>query len=187
MRHPVQQGGLAVVLCLAMAMAACSDAGAPVAPRHAPQPNNETTPYLNPQPEPPSILLHFALIPDGTDWYGTVYVGNEACGTMDLKSGGSWQSGIVTHVSYSLAVTGANPDFQLDANVAGIRVQGMVVLNGTVDSGAYDGQTIHPLGEIQTSGDPDNLEATMLGAIMLNPQPEPPSAEFPPSPCAPAQ
>ncbi|MEJ2215201.1 MAG: hypothetical protein P8099_01175 [Gemmatimonadota bacterium] len=114
-------------------------------------------------------------------------MGDESCGSMQLVQGGSWQSGIVTHVSYSLAVSDIDGNPFLNASVAGIAVKGMVVLNGTVDSGAYDGQTIHPLGEIQTSGNPDNLEATMLGAIMLNPQPEPPSTEFPPSPCAPAQ
>lgn len=183
MRDPVHQGGLAVALVLAMAVTACSDAGATLAPDHAPQSNTDATTYLNPQPEPPSILLQFTLNPDGTDWYGHVYVGDQSCGTMQMLQDTLWQSGIVTHVGYSLSVAGDNPDFKMDATVAGIAVQGMVVLNGSVDSGAYAGQTIHPLGEIQTGGDSSDLETTMLGIIMLNPQPEPPSDAFPPSPC----
>lgn len=173
-----------LALFLAMAAVACNDAGKPLAPDGAPRRSADATPYLNPQPEPPSMLLHFALSPDGTDWYGTVYVGDEACGTMQLLQDTVWQSGIITHVGYQLAVTGDNPDFSLNASVAGITVQSMVVLNGTVDSGAYEGRTIHPLGEIQTSDDSGDLFVTMLGAVMLNPQPEPPSAAFPPSPCA---
>jgi hypothetical protein len=183
MRNPVHQGGLAIALVLAMAVTACSDAGATLAPGGTPKQTNDETIYLNPQPEPPSLLLQFALSPDGTDWYGHVYVGDQSCGTMQLLQDTVWQSGIVTHVGYSLSVVGDNPDFAMDAAVAGIAVRGMVVLNGSVDSGAYAGQTLHPMGQIQTGGDSGDLEATMLGIIMLNPQPEPPSDAYPPSPC----
>lgn len=183
MRCPAYQGGLAIALVCGLAMTACSDAGATVAPNGPPSRTNDATPYLNPQPEPPSILLHFALHPDGTDWFGPVYVGDQSCGTMQLLRDTSWQSGIVTHVGYSLSIAGDNPDFTMDATVAGIAVRGMVVLNGSVDSGAYAGQTLHPMGEVQAGGDSDDLEATMLGIVMLNPQPEPPSDAYPPSPC----
>lgn len=184
MRNPAYQGGAFVALCLAVALTACQ-AGTPTAPLGPPRQNDETTPYLNPQPEPPSLQVRFALSPDGGDWFGHVFVGDESCGSIQLLSTGAETTGIVTHVGYALSITGANPAFQLDASLQGVIVQGRVVLNGMVSSGAYAGQTIHPRGTIQVAGGGTTDQLTTLaGAVQLNPQPEPPSMEYPPSPCS---
>jgi len=139
---------------------------------------------LNPQPEPPSSALRFEVNPDGTDWYGTVYVGETACGYMKLLQTRSSVTGIVDHVGYSLAIQGDNPDYVLDAALSGIIQSHRVVLNGSITDGFYAGETIHPVGEIApgTDGLVDGL-TTMTGFIQLNPQPEPPSSAYPPSPC----
>ncbi|HKJ92723.1 MAG TPA: hypothetical protein VJ957_06120 [Longimicrobiales bacterium] len=185
MPHPAQQGALAFVCVLALAAAACSDAGPIVAPNGNLQRQDQPHVLFNPQPEPPALIMDYALTPDGGDWYGTVQVGGESCGTMQLIQTESDETGIVTHVGYELSITGANPDFQLNASLDGVVVRGHVVLNGRISSGFYAGQTIHPRGEIRTvGGGPVDRLTTLTGAVQLNPQPEPPSMAYPPSPCS---
>jgi hypothetical protein len=140
---------------------------------------------LNPQPEPPSsLVLRFELNPDGTDWFGTVYVGDRACGTMKLLQTQSALTGIIRHVGYSLRIQGDNPDYVLNADLSGVIANRHVVLNGRIGSGYRAGETIRPLGDITSA--PDLLVARptmMMGLIQLNPQPELPSFAYPPSPC----
>jgi hypothetical protein len=191
MRCSLHRGILGAALAVAAALAACADPGAsPLAPTANVRRAADAVVDLNPQPEPPSLQLDFVLTPDGTDWFGTVSVGGQACGTMQLTptqvvetdlvppEAAWWQSGIVTHVGYSLTIQGENPDFVMDADLAGIVQGGRFVLNGMVGSGAYAGQTLHPRGQIA----PGTLP-TMTGTVQLNPQPEPPSSQYPPSPC----
>jgi hypothetical protein len=139
----------------------------------------------NSRPEPPSSLaLRFGLNPDGADWYGTVYVGGRECGTMELVQIRSNVTGIVAHVEYSMRIQGDDPDYVLDADLGGVIANHHVVLNGRVSTGYYAGETVHPLGNITAApeGLVDGL-ATMTGLIKLDPQPEPPSFAYPPSPC----
>lgn len=184
MQSSARFGALCALLSIAVAATACSDGSQPLAPgpvtAHAADPVTE----LNPQPEPPSLELTFQLTFDG-GWFGTVFVGDQACGSMQLvpvlidEGTSSTQTGTVTHVGYGLGITGSNPDFTLQAGLSGTVEQGMVVLNGLVTDGAYAGQTLHPRGEIQSVGG----VMTLTGSVQLNPQPEPPSAAYPPSPC----
>ena len=169
MSHLLKPGAMAFVCALSLAGAICSNA-APIA-------------QLNPQPEPPSLDIEYLLTPDGADWFGTVFVDGEACGSMELLVTNSQQTGVVTHVGYALSITGDNPNFQLGAALDGVIVRHNVVLNGAVDSGYYSGQTIHPRGMIQTSGGSVDQLTSMEGELQLNPQPEPPSFAYPPSPC----
>ena len=190
MRRFLHRGILCAALAVATASAACADPGAsPLAPTANVRRAADVVVDLNPQPEPPSLQLDFVLTPDGADWFGTISVGGQECGSMQLTptqvvetdvappEAAWWQSGIVTHVGYTLSIQGTNPDFQMDADLAGIVENGQVVLNGMVGSGAYAGQTLHPRGQIA----PGTL--TMTGTVQLNPQPEPPSSQYPPSPC----
>jgi hypothetical protein len=184
LNHRRLSGG---TLALALVVtAACNDAVTPSpAASGAIQRSAESIVDLNPQPEPPSVLaLRFELNPDGTDWFGTVYVGNQACGTMDLLQTGSSLTGIVDHVGYTLNIQGDNPDYVLDADLSGVIANRHVVLNGRIGTGYYSGETIHPLGDITPApnGPVDEL-TSMTGLIQLNPQPEPPSFAYPPSPC----
>ncbi len=188
MPHLLNRGALAIVCALALATAACTNAGRILGLggsfQRQIQASDQSPVQLNPQPEPPSFVIDYRLNPDGDDWYGRAYVGGEACGTIQLLQTKSKQTGIVTHVGYNLSIAGPNPDFILDASLEGVIVRGHVVLNGKVNSGYYAGRTIHPRGVIQTSGGgPVDQLATMLGTVELNPQPEPPSFEYPPSPC----
>ncbi|MCG6987521.1 MAG: hypothetical protein LJF06_05020 [Gemmatimonadetes bacterium] len=196
MRRFLHRGILCAALAVATAFAACADPGAsPLAPTANVRRAADAVVDLNPQPEPPSLQLDFALNPDGTDWFGRIYVGGQACGTMQLTpaqvvetdlvppEAAWWQSGIVTHVRYTLGIQGANPDFEMHADLAGIIVGGRVVLNGMVGSGAYAGQTLHPRGQIVLPSPGGDQLTTMTGTVQLNPQPEPPSSQYPPSPC----
>lgn len=177
------------LVAVATLAGACADAGAsPLAPSagsQAAQRSSDAIVDLNPQPEPPSLRLDFRLTPDGTDWFGTIFVGDQACGSMQLRQTSSRQTGVVTHVGYGLSIQGTNPDFQMDADLSGIVVRGRVVLNGTVAHGAYAGQTLHPRGQIVVPppNSPIDLTTTLTGAVQLNPQPEPPAPAYPPSPC----
>lgn len=181
-RHPSR-----AMLPLVLAMATgCSDSVTPSQPadqgvRLAVEPIAQ----LNPQPEPPSSLaLRFELNPDGTDWFGTVFVGDQACGYMKLLQTRTRLTGVVDHVGYKLSIQGDNPDYLLDADLSGVFANRHVVLNGRIGTGFYAGETIHPLGVVTTApeGVVDAL-TTMTGIIQLNPQPEPPSFVYPPSPC----
>jgi hypothetical protein len=187
MRYRTQHGVVLLALSFAAAAASsCSDPGAsPLAPATQSMTAADGTVDLNPQPEPPSLELDYALTPDGTDWFGTIQVGNQSCGSMQLVQTSSRQSGIVTHVAYALSIQGENPAFGMDADLSGIVVRGRVVLNGKVSGGFYDGQAIHPRGQIVASTDENPIDqlTRMIGTVELNPQPEPPSAAYPPSPC----
>lgn len=186
MRHRVHRGVLGAALVLVTVTAACHDAGtSPLVPAATTRRAGDAIVDLNPQPEPPSLSLHYVLSPDGSDWFGMVYVGDQACGSMQLLQTSSRQTGIVTHLAYSLSIQGANPDFQMDADLSGVLVRGRVVLNGKVRNGTYAGRTIHPQGRIVAAPEDGSVDllTRMLGAIELNPQPEPPSASYPPSPC----
>lgn len=139
---------------------------------------------LNPQPEPPSLNLQYKLTFGDGGWFGRVYVGDQACGSMSMMPTASKQTGVATHVAFDLNIIGDNTDFALDASLAGVVVQQKVVLNGVVDDGYYAGTTIHPRGTLSIpSGGPIDQFPTLQGTVKLNPQPEPPSFEFPPSPC----
>lgn len=185
MRHPHQQGALVVSVVLALGTSACAGgSGMLLGPDGPVRRQANAVVQLNPQPEPPSLKLGFALSPDGGDWYGTVYVGGQACGSIQLLATTPRQTGVASHVGYTLTIAGDNPDFQLAANLAGVVTHAHVVLNGVVSSGFYAGQTIHPRGVISTSnGGPVDELTTLTGTVQLNPQPEPPSAPYPPSPC----
>lgn len=189
--HPYRS--LAAVLTLSLLGAGCAESptaspasDTPQAPPVSEQPINE----LNPQPEPPSLQLHFSMTPDGDAWFGTISVGGQACGAVQLNPQPEppfpQQTGVVTHVAYALSIQGDNPDFLLDADLSGIVAGNHVVLNGVVSDGFYAGQTLHPRGSITLPppDSPTDLQTTMTGIIQLNPQPEPPApAEYPPSPC----
>lgn len=184
MLHRLNWSALAVVCALALTTVACSGAGRILGLDNSVQLQKRSLVQLNPQPEPPSLVIEYQLIPRGEGWAGSVYVGGQACGTMQLVQTKSEQTGIVMHVGYNLSIAGYNPDFQLDASLSGVIVRQHVVLNGTVGSGYYAGRTVHPRGVIQTTGGgPTNQLTTMLGTVQLNPQPEPPYPAFPPSPC----
>jgi hypothetical protein len=145
----------------------------------------ERVALVDPQPEPPSSLaLRFELNPDGADWFGTVYVGDRACGYMELHKTRSDLTDLVDHVGYTLSIQGDNPDYILDADVSGVIANHHVVLDGRIGSGYYAGETIHPRGNITPA--PVGLvdaPTSMTGLIQLNPQPEPPSFAYAPSPC----
>ncbi|MGD8321888.1 MAG: hypothetical protein PVJ02_15680 [Gemmatimonadota bacterium] len=183
MQSSARLGALCALLSIAAAATACSDGAQPLAPDAVTTRVADPVTELNPQPEPPSLELRFQLTFDG-EWSGTVFVGDQACGSMRLvpvliDEGTSSETGTVTHVAYGLGITGSNPDFTLQAGLSGIVEQGMVVLNGPVTDGAYAGQILHPRGEIQSEGG----ATTLTGSVQLNPQPEPPSEAYPPSPC----
>jgi len=160
----------------------------PLAPEMVPERAAAPIIDLNPQPEPPSLELQFTMTPDGASWFGTISVGGRACGSVQLNpqpEPPSRQTGVVTHVAYSLSIQGDDPAFLLDADLSGIVAGGHVVLNGRINNGAYAGQTIHPRGDIAVPPPdaPLDLSTTLTGALKLNPQPEPPAPEYPPSPC----
>lgn len=171
-------------LMLVPILAACSDVAQPMDQESVPVRSSAPVAELNPQPEPPSLTLSYQLRPDGTDWFGTVYVGDEACGTMALEQTASRSTGVATHVGYDLTIVGANQAFLMDATLFGLVVRDHVVLDGRVHDGAYAGRTIHPRGQIQTTLQDGEAFTTMTGLVQLNPQPEPPSSDYPPSPCA---
>jgi len=158
-----------------------------LAPAAPPRPSADGSIDLNPQPEPPSqpLLLGFVVSPDGGDWFGTVYVGDQACGSIQFVHSDGTQTGVVSHIDYHLGIVGANPDFQVGADLSGILNPVRMVLHGTVTEGAFTGQTVNPMGAIQTTSDggPVDQLTTIRGWLQLNPQPEPPSMEYPPSPC----
>lgn len=185
MSHLFKKGVIALLGTLCFAVANSAGAESLILTDNSTEGSGQSIVALNPQPEPPSFEIQYQLTPDGADWFGMVYVGGEACGTMQLLQTTPKQTGVATHVGYDLSITGDNPAFQLDASLAGVIVKQRVVLNGTVDSGYYAGRTVHPRGTIQTfGGGPIDQITTLQGTIKLNPQPEPPSFEFPPSPCA---
>ena len=174
-----KQGAKSLVFIFSFAIAAYANA--------LPAPANDVAPIvdLNPQPEPPSLSLDYNLAFGDGGWFGMVYVGGQACGMMSMIPTASNQTGVATHVGFNLNIIGTNPDFALSASLAGVVVQQRVVLNGVIENGYYAGTTIHPRGTIQGlgSGGPIDQLPTLQGTIKLNPQPEPPSFEYPPSPC----
>ncbi|MCG6954978.1 MAG: hypothetical protein LJF04_03225 [Gemmatimonadetes bacterium] len=181
--HCISGATLALAL---VATAACTDGVTRPRPADAEMGRAaEPVVDLNLQPEPPSSLaLRFELNPDGADWFGTVYVGDRACGYMQLLHPRSGLTGIVDHVEYRLSIQGDNPDYVLDAGVSGVIANHHLVLNGRIGSGYYAGETIHPRGDITPAPDgPVDVLTTMKGLIQLYPQPEPPSFVYPPSPC----
>ena len=178
-----KQGAVSLVFVFLFAIATNANA--------LPAPSNEVAGLdqpivdLNPQPEPPSLDVDYSLTFGDGGWFGMVYVGGQACGMMSMIPTASKQTGVATHVNFNLSIIGDNPDFALDASLAGVVVQQKVVLNGMVENGFYAGTTIHPRGTIQGlgSGVPIDQLPTLQGTVKLNPQPEPPSFEYPPSPC----
>ncbi len=184
MQQPARPHVAIAALMLVAILAACTDAAQPMDQESVPVRSAAPITELNPQPEPPSLALRYELGPDGTDWFGTVYVGDEACGTMQLVQTATRSTGVARHVVYSLTIVGANPAFLMDATLSGIVVRDHVVLNGRVHDGAYAGRTIHPRGEIQTTITDGEAFTRMTGLVQLNPQPEPPSSDYPPSPCS---
>jgi len=187
MRRFPMLGRPTLATALTLLTIACADQRGPLVPDAPPRPNADGSVDLNPQPEPPSqpLLLGFAVSPDGGDWFGTVFVGDQACGSIQFVHSDWSQTGVVTHIDYHLAIAGANPDFRLGADLSGILNPVRMALHGTVTEGAYAGQVVNPMGAVQTTsgGGPVDELTTIRGWLQLNPQPEPPSMEYPPSPC----
>ncbi len=175
-----------LVALMAWGAGACADA--PTAPAVDPgavaAARGPVDVELNPQPEPPApLVVGFTVSPDGDSWYGEIFVGDQSCGSLELPAVQSRATGVVSHLAFTLQLTGANPDFHLVADVAGIANgrNGLLSLNGVVTDGVMQGAHVHLGGR----GEPSGLGG-VSGYVELNPQPEPPSAAghtYPPSPC----
>lgn len=191
MRHWIRMSCTGLSALTLLATVACGDAPTqPTAPVgvSAATPPSDIGVDLNPQPEPPSgpLIMDFLGSFDGSTFYGQLTMGDLSCGSFQLDQIQPRSTGQADHLSFTLQVTGANPDFALSADVTGLANQqnGLLSLNGLVTDGVLDGAHAHIQGQLESpSGD-----GAVSGQIMLRPQPTPSGVangvQFPPSPCS---